>query len=76
VYGDSAAVAVVRGGGGAPLGNVHFLNGNIAITDGKTDRYFFFRDATNVQFIPGTLSGATQAPPNGLLNGVATDQVN
>jgi hypothetical protein len=76
VYGDSAAVAVVRGGGGAPLGNVHFLNVNIAITDGKTDRYFFFRDATNVQFIPGTLSGATQAPPNGLLNGVATDQVN
>jgi hypothetical protein len=76
VYGDSAAVAVVRGGSGAnPLGNVHFLNVNIDITDGKTDRYFFFRDATNVQFVPGTLSGATQAPPDGLLNGVATNEV-
>jgi hypothetical protein len=77
VYGDSAAVAVVRGGSGAnQLGNVHFLNVNIDITDGKTDRYFFFRDATNVQFVPGTLSGATQAPPNGILNGVSTNQVN
>jgi hypothetical protein len=76
VYGDSAAVAVVRGGSGAnPLGNVHFLNVNIDITDGKTDRYFFFRDATNVQFVPGTLSGATKAPPDGLLNGVATNEV-
>ena len=81
VYGDSAAVAVVRGGGGArPLGNVHFLNVNIDITDGKTDRYFYFHDGggngvTNVQFIPGTLSGATQAPPNGLLNGVATNEI-
>jgi hypothetical protein len=81
VYGDSAAVAVVRGGGGVnPIGNVHFLNVNIAITDGKTDRYFYFQDntgkgVTNVQFIPGTLSGATKAPPNGLLNGVATDEI-
>jgi hypothetical protein len=71
----------VRGGGGSrPLGNVHFLNVNIDITDGKTDRYFYFHDGggngvTNVQFIPGTLSGATQAPPNGLLNGVATNEI-
>jgi len=81
VYGDSAAVAVVRGGGGVnPIGNVHFLNVNIAITDGKTDRYFYFQDntgkgVTNVQFVPGTLSGATQAPPNGLLNSVATNEI-
>jgi Right handed beta helix region len=81
VYGDSAAVAVVRGGGGVnPIGNVHFLNVNIAITDGKTDRYFYFQDntgkgVTSVQFVPGTLSGATQAPPNGLLNSVATNEI-
>jgi hypothetical protein len=74
-YGDSAAVAVIRGGGGTvPLGNVHFLNISIASTNGKTDHYFDFQDysnvgITNVQFVPGTLSGATQAPPNGLVQG-------
>jgi hypothetical protein len=74
-YGDSAAVEVTRGGGGTvPLGNVHFLNINIAVTNGKVDHYFNFQDYsnvgfTNVQFVPGTLSGATQIPPNGLMQG-------
>jgi hypothetical protein len=85
-YGDSGAVEIVRGGGGTiPLGNVHFLNINIAITNGKSDHYFNFRDGSNigvvtsganrVQFIPATLSGATQAPPDGLVQGVATNEL-
>jgi hypothetical protein len=80
-YGDSAAVAVIRGGGGTvPLGNVHFLNISIASTNGRTDHYFDFQDDSNigivtsgnnrVEFIPGTLSGATNAPPDGLVQGV------
>ena len=57
-----------------PIGNVHFLNINIAVTNGKVDHYFNFRDGsnvgiTNVQFVPGKLSGATQVPPNGLMQG-------
>jgi hypothetical protein len=82
VYGDSAAVGVVRCGGcgSAPLGNVHFLNINISITNGKTDRYFYFGDGgsnsvTNVQFEPGSLSGATNVPPLGLLDGVGTNAI-
>ena len=74
-YGDSAAVDIIRGGGGTvPIGNVHYLNINIAVTNGKVDHYFNFQDGsgvgiTNVQFVPGTLSGATQVPPNGLMQG-------
>ena len=74
-YGDSAAVDVIRGGGGTvALGNVHFLNINIAVTNGKVDHYFNFQDGSNVgitnaQFVPGTLSGATRVPPNGLVQG-------
>ena len=66
---------MIRGGGGTiPLGNVHFLGINIAVTNGKVDHYFNFQDGsnkgiTNVQFVPGTLSGATLAPPNGLMQG-------
>jgi len=85
-YHDSGAVELVRGGGGTiPLGNVHFLNININIivTNGKSDHYFNFEDGSSVgivttgsnraQFIPGKLSGATQAPPNGLVQGVGTN---
>jgi hypothetical protein len=74
-YGDSAAVDVIRGGGGTvPIGNVHYLNINISVTNGKVDHYFNFQDGSNVgivnvEFVPGTLSGATQVPPNGLLQG-------
>jgi hypothetical protein len=87
-YGDSGAVEIRRGGGGgpAPMGNVHFLNINIAITNGKSDHYFSFEDGSNVgivttgsnraQFIPGALSGATQAPPDGLVQGIATNVLN
>jgi hypothetical protein len=86
-YGDSGAVELVRGGGGTiPLGNVHFLNINIAITNGKSDHYFNFNDGSNIgivttgtnraQFIPGTLSGATNVPPNGLVQGRGTDMIN
>ena len=86
-YGNSGAVELVRGGGGTiPLGNVHFLNVIIASTNGKTDHYFDFQDGSNIgivttgnnraEFIPGTLSGATQAPPNGLVQGVATSAIN
>ena len=81
-YRDSAAVDVIRGGGGrVPIGNVHFLNINIAVTNGKVDHYFNFEDGsnvgiTNVQFVPGTLSGATQVPPNGLVQGQGYNSVN
>jgi parallel beta-helix repeat protein len=75
VLGDSAAVGIVRGGGGSiALGNVHFLNTTIAITNGKSDRYFNFQDGSgigikNVEFEPNSLSGATNTPPNGLVQG-------
>jgi hypothetical protein len=86
IYGDSAAVGVVRGGtkqqpaGSAPLGNVHFLNINIAVTNGRTDHYFNFNDGsgmapTNVEFVPGVLSGATYVPPLGLLQGVGMNSI-
>jgi hypothetical protein len=80
-YGDSAAVDVIRGGGGTvPTGNVHFLNINIVVTNGKVNRYFNFQDGsnvgiTNVQFVPGTLSGATQVPPNGLEQGQGLNSI-
>lgn len=80
-YGDSGAVEVVRGGGASvKQGNVHFLNVNIASTDGKTMYYFNFSDGsgigtTNVEFEPGTLSGATKAPPYGLMQGVGTNSI-
>lgn len=80
-YGDSAAVAVIRGGGAtAPMGNVHYLNINIAVTNGKVDHYFNFEDwsnigITNVEFVPGTLSGATLVPPNGLMQGTGYNTI-
>lgn len=84
-YHDSGAVEIRRGGGGgpAPMGNVHFLNINIAITNGMSDHYFIFQDDSGIgtvttgsnraQFIPAALSGATQAPPNGLVQGVGAN---
>ncbi len=81
-YGDSAAVDVIRGGGGTvAIGNVHFLGINVAVTNGKVDHYFNFQDGsnkgiTNVQFVPGTLSGATLAPPNGLMGGQGFNAIN
>jgi hypothetical protein len=81
-YGDSGAVEVIRGGGATiPMGNVHFVNTNISSTDGNTTYYFNFQDdsnigITNVDFEPGTLSGAKDAPPNGLVQGVGENEVN
>ena len=81
VYGDYAAVGAARGGGyTVPQGNVHFLNINIKITNGKSDRYFNFEDgsgkaATNVEFVPGTLSGATNVPPLGLNQGTGMNSI-
>jgi hypothetical protein len=74
-YGDSVAVAIIRGGGASvPEGNVHYRNVNVSVTNGKVDYYFDFHDGSgigvsNVTFLPGTLSGATHAPPNGHLEG-------
>jgi hypothetical protein len=79
---DGAAVAVGRGGGGVgDQGNAYFLGTSVSDTQGKIARYFTFYDGSgqpfsNVKFLnPGTLSGATQAPPNGLLNGAGVNTV-
>jgi parallel beta helix pectate lyase-like protein len=80
-YGDSVAVAIIRGGGAStPEGNVHYRNVNISVTNGKVDYYFDFHDGSgigvsNVTFLPGTLSGATNAPPNGHLEGQTMNTV-
>jgi hypothetical protein len=76
-YGDSAAVGLMRGGNkpadtNVPLGNIQFQGVNIAITNGKVDRYFNFQDDSGrgvekMVFQPGSLSGASLTPPNGLL---------
>jgi concanavalin A-like lectin/glucanase superfamily protein len=68
-----SAVGSFRGGGGVlKLGNIHFYGTNISITDGKTHDYFEFQDASSPQFSynvefdsKGSMSGATQVPPNG-----------
>ena len=80
-YGDSAAVAVLRGGGASvPEGNVHYRNTNVSVTNGKVDYYFDFGDGSNigvqnVTFTAGALSGATHAPPNGHLEGQTMNSV-
>lgn len=80
-YHDSAAVGVLRGGGGnQPIGNVQFEGLNVSVTNGKVDRYFNFGDGSNkgvqnVAFNPGNLSGATQTPPNGLVQSVGFNSV-
>jgi parallel beta helix pectate lyase-like protein len=80
-YGDSVAVAIIRGGGASvPEGNVHYRNVNVSVTNGKVTYYFDFHDGSNigvsnVTFTPGTLSGASQAPPNGLLSGQTMNSV-
>lgn len=80
-YNDSAAVGLNRGNGGhLPLGNIQFQGVNIAVSNGKVDRYFNFEDQSNkgvekMIFNPGNLSGASQAPPNGLLLGAGYNSV-
>jgi len=81
-YNDSAAVGLNRGGGGnMPLGNIQFQGVNIAVTDGKVDRYFNFTDGSKkgvekMVFSPGTLSGASQVPPDGLIQASGYNTVN
>ncbi len=81
-YHDSAAVACMRGGGGsAPIGNIQFSGVNIAVTNGKVDRYFNFADGSSkgiekMVFAPGNLSGAAQVPPNGLIQSAGFSTVN
>jgi Right handed beta helix region len=80
-YHDSAAVAVIRGGGSTkPEGNVHYRNTNVTVTNGKVDYYFDFDDGSNrgvsnVTFTAGKLSGASKAPPNGHLEGQTMSSV-
>jgi hypothetical protein len=79
--GDSAAVGLTRGGGGnMPIGNIQFRGVNIAVTDGKVNRYFNFFDYSNkgvekMVFSPGTLSGASQVPPDGLIQAAGYNTV-
>lgn len=79
-YGDSAAVATAGGAGNTPpVGNVHFINTNISVTNGKVDHYFNFNTnggsgVTNVQFLPGSLSGASSSTM-GLWQGAASGPI-
>lgn len=76
-YNDRAAVGLNRGSDQAnmPMGNIQFLGVNISVSDGKVDRYFNFEDKSKkafekLVFSPGNLSGASQVPPNGLVQSV------
>ena len=56
------------------------MNTTIAITNGKSDRYFNFQDNSgigikNVEFEPNSLSGATNTPPNGLDQGSGANAI-
>ena len=79
---DGAAIAVGRGGGGVgDQGNAFFTGTTISDTGGTIDYYFTYYDGSgfpfkDVQFLaPGSLSGASKAPPNGLLNGSGVNSV-
>jgi hypothetical protein len=81
-YGFRAGVAIAGGGGNtSATGNVFFTNTTITSTNGQMQYYFYFNDGsgrgmTKVGFsLPGTLSGATSAPPNGILQGQTVNSV-
>jgi len=80
-FSDSSAVALMRGNGGeTPLGNIQFQGVNIAVTNGKVDRYFNFEDGSGkgvqkMVFNPGNLTGASQVPPNGLVQAAGFNNV-
>jgi hypothetical protein len=71
----------MRGGGGHnPLGNIQFQGVNIAVTNGKVNRYFNFVDSSGESiekmiFNPANLSGASQVPPNGLMQSAGFNTV-
>jgi hypothetical protein len=81
-YGDSAAVACLRGGGGSyPIGNIQFQAVSIAVTNGMVNRYFNFQDYSNIGvqnmvFNPTALSGATLVPPDGLMQAAGFNSIN
>jgi hypothetical protein len=67
-------------GGSMPLGSIQFLGVNISVTNGKVDRYFNFADGSSkgvekMVFKPGNLSGASQVPPNGLVQAAGFNTV-
>jgi hypothetical protein len=81
-YGSSAAVGALRGGGATiPMGNISYTGTNINAANGQTTYYFDFEDysgigITNEVFDSlGTMTGATKAPPDGLVQGVATNVI-
>jgi hypothetical protein len=81
-YGSSAAVGALRGGGATiAMGNISFTGTNISATNGMTTYYFDFEDYSNIGLSNivfdslGTMTGATMAPPNGLVNGVGVAEV-
>ena len=65
--GNSSAI-MMGGSSTSALGNAHFINCNISSSGGLTTNYFSFWDngtsngPINMQFVPGTLSGATSTP--------------
>ena len=81
IYGDSAAVGCIRGGGGVyPIGNIQFQAVSIAVTNGMVNRYFDFQDYSNLGvqkmvFNPTALSGASLVPPNGLMQAAGFNSV-
>ena len=80
-YGDSAAVGCIRGGGGIyPIGNIQFQAVSVAVTNGMVNRYFNFQDYSNLGvqkmlFNPTALSGASLAPPNGLMQAAGFNSI-
>jgi hypothetical protein len=81
-YSSSAAVGAIRGGGvTANMGNISFTGTIITSSNGMMDHYFDFEDYAHIGIahdtfdLAGTRSGATAAPPNGLLNGVGVSQL-
>ena len=68
----------IGAGAGAAMGG--FLGVNISVTNGKVDRYFNFSDNSHkafekMIFSPGSLSGASQVPPDGLIQGAGFNNV-
>jgi hypothetical protein len=81
-YGFRAGVGISGGSGNhSATGNIYFTNTTVKSTNGHMQHYFYFMDGsghgmTKVGFTsPGTLSGATMAPPNGVYEGQTMSSV-
>ncbi len=82
-YGSSAAVGAIRGGGATtPMGNISYTGTNISAQNGQSTYYFDFEDGSGIGITgevfdsTGTMTGATKAPPNGLVQGQAYNSIN